>query len=112
MKKPADTKTDKLEDPELDEFNKLQQQYDEASIEKRERLWPDLIRATHEISPDFLQKFERAFRNGDYLKAQFESAMKRALARHDLRPGGKANIREDAGAFFLFSTSSSVRTLA
>ena len=69
MKKPADSKRDNPEGPELDEFSKLQQQYDEASAEERERLWPDLIRAIRKIDPSFLQKFERAFRSGDYLKA-------------------------------------------
>jgi hypothetical protein len=98
MKKPADSNTGNPEGPELDEFSKLQQQYDEASAEERERLWPDLIRAIREIDPSFLQKFERAFRSGDYLKAQVESAMKRALARADLRPGGKTNAEEEATA--------------
>jgi hypothetical protein len=98
MKKPAASKRDNPEDPELDEFSKLQQQYDEASAEERERLWPDLIRAIREIDPCFLQKFERAFRSGEYLKAQVESAIKRALARADLRPGGKTNAKEEATA--------------
>ena len=98
MKKPVDSKGGNSEAPELDEFSKLQQQYDEASTEERERLWPDLIRAIRKIDPNFLQKFERAFRSGDYLKAQVESAMKRALARADLRPGGKTNAEEEATA--------------
>jgi len=96
MKKPADNKRDNPEDPELDEFSKLQQQYDEASVEERKRLWPNLISAIRKIDPSFLQKFERAFRSGDYLRAQVESAMKRTLARADLRPGGKANAEEEA----------------
>lgn len=98
MKKPADSKSDNPEDPELDEFSKLQQQYDEASAEERERLWPDLIRAIRKIDPSLLQKFEGAFRSGGYLKAQVESAIKRALARADLRPGGKTNAEEEATA--------------
>ena len=104
MKKPADSNRGNPEGPELDEFSKLQQQYDEASAEERERLWPDLIRAIRKIDPSFLQKFERAFRSGDYLKAQVESAMKRALARADLRPGGKTNAEEEATAVhFIFN---------
>ena len=104
MKKRADSKSDNPAGPELDEFSKLQQQYDGASAEERERLWPDLIRAIRKIDPSFLQKFERAFRSGDYLKAQVESAMKRALARADLRPGGKTNAEEEATAVhFIFN---------
>jgi hypothetical protein len=104
MKKPVDSKGDNREAPELDEFSKLQQQYDEASTEQRERLWPDLIRAIRKIDPNYLQKFERAFRSGDYLKAQVESAMKRALVRADLRPGGKTNAEEEATAVhFVFN---------
>jgi hypothetical protein len=98
MKKSADRERDNPQDAELDEFGKLQQQYDEASVEERERLWPDLIHAIRKIDPSFPQNFERAFRSGDYLKAQVESAMKRALARTDLRPGGKTNAEEEATA--------------
>jgi hypothetical protein len=98
MKKAADNKSDNPKGSELDELSELQQQYDEASVEERERLWPDLIRAIRKIDPSFLQKFEGVFRSGDYLKAQVESAMKRALAREDLRPGGKTNAEEEATA--------------
>jgi hypothetical protein len=59
MKKAADNKSDNPKGPELDEFNKLQQKYDEASAEERERLWPNLIRAIRKIDRSFLQKFER-----------------------------------------------------
>ena len=113
MKKPADSKSDNPEDPELDEFSKLQQQYDEASIEERERLRPDLIRAIRKIYPGLLEKFERAFRNGDYLKATGRQCMKRVLARADLSAGGKTNAEEDADCRSLSSSmSSSGRTLS
>jgi hypothetical protein len=105
MKKPTVGKTGKLralaEDPELgaNEFDKLQQQYDNASIGERERLWPHFIRAIRDRYPGFLEEYERAFRNGEYLKAMFDGCMKRVLTRHDLSAGRKTNAQEDATAF-------------
>lgn len=87
-----------------DEFNKLQQQYFDATPDERERLWPDLIRMIREASPGFLETFEQAFRNGDYLKAIFDQCMERVLARPDLSAGRRTNAQEDADAFFFVFT--------
>jgi hypothetical protein len=82
-----------------DEFNKLQQQYFDATIDERNRLWPNFIRAIRETYPGFLEEFEHKFRNGDYLMAMFGQCMKRLLARPDLNAGRKTNAQEDAAVF-------------
>jgi hypothetical protein len=105
MKKPTVGETDKLraltEDPE---GRALMERYDAASPDERERLHPDLIRAIREKFPGFLEEYELAFRNGDYLKAMFDQCMERVLARPDLSAGRKTNAQEDADAFvFVFT---------
>jgi hypothetical protein len=82
-----------------DEFNKLQQQYFDATIDERNRLWPDFIRAIRETYPGFIEEVEHKFRNGDYLMAMFSQCMKRVLARPDLNAGRKTNAKEDAAVF-------------
>jgi len=79
-----------------DDFDKLQQQYHDATIDERNRLWPDFIRAIRERYPGFLEEVDRKFRNGDYLRAILEECMKRVFARPDLDGGRKANAQEDA----------------
>jgi hypothetical protein len=54
MKKPVGGESDKpraLTEEPKDEFRKLEQQYDNASIEERDRLWPPFIRAVREKYP-------------------------------------------------------------
>ena len=82
-----------------DEFNKLQQQYFDATFDDRNRLWPNFIRAIRETYPGFLEEVEKKFRNGDYLMAMFGQCMKRVLARSDLSAGRKTNAQEDAAVF-------------
>jgi hypothetical protein len=82
-----------------DEFNKLQQQYFDATIDERNRLWPNFIRAIRQTYPGFLEEVEHKFRNGDYLMAMFGQCMKRVLARPDLNAGRKTNAQEDAAVF-------------
>lgn len=82
-----------------DDFDKLQQQYFDATIDERNRLWPDFIRAIRETYPGFLEEVEHKFRNGDYLMAMFGQCMKRVLARPDLNAGRKTNAQEDATVF-------------
>jgi hypothetical protein len=100
MKKPAvDGEGGKLraltEGPE-DEFGKLARQYDSASIEERDRLHPDFMRALRKKHPGLPEKTWRALRNGDGLKVTLRHSMKRVLERHDLSVGRKTNAREDA----------------
>jgi hypothetical protein len=82
-----------------DEFNKVQQQYFDATIDERNRLWPNFIREIREKYPGLLEEFEHKFRNGDYLMAMFGQCMKRVLARPDLNAGRKTNAQEDAAVF-------------
>ena len=85
------------------DFLKLQERYHDATTEERERLWPGFIRAIRKTYPGFLEEYERAFRNGEHLKAIFEGCMKRVLARHDLDGGRKTNAQEDEASFlFVF----------
>ena len=79
-----------------DDFDKLQQQYHDATLDERNRLWPDLIRAIREKYPGFLEEVDHKFRNGDYLRAMLEECMKRVFARPYLDGGRKANAQEDA----------------
>jgi hypothetical protein len=79
-----------------DDFDKLQQRYHDATIDERNRLWPDFIPAIRERYPGFLEEVDRKFRNGDYLRAILEECMKRVFARPDLDGGRKANAQEDA----------------
>jgi hypothetical protein len=79
-----------------DDFDKLQQQYHDATLDERNRLWPDFIRAIREKYPGFLEEVDHKFRNGDYLRAMLEECMKRVFARQDLDGGRKANAQEDA----------------
>ena len=104
MKKPAAGVADKLraltEEPEL---QALVEKYDAAPPDERERLHPDLIRAIHERFPGFVEEYERAFRNGDSLKAIFSQCMERVRVRPDLSAGRKTNAQEDAAGFmFVF----------
>jgi hypothetical protein len=80
-----------------DEFSKLEQQYDSASIEERDRLHPDFIQAIRKKRPGLVEETWRALRSGDSLKATLRHSMKRVLDRHDLSAGRKTNAREDAG---------------
>ena len=100
MKKPAgedDEKPAHTAAPK-DEFNKLEQQYDSASIEERDRLHPDFFQAIRRKHPGLVEETWRALRNGDSLKATLRHSMKRLLDRHDLSVGRKTNAREDADA--------------
>jgi hypothetical protein len=100
MKKPAgggDEKPAHTAEPK-DEFSKLEQQYDSASIEERDRLHPHFMRALRKKHPRLLEKTWRALRNGDGLKVTLRDSMKRVLGRHDLSAGRKTNAREDADA--------------
>jgi hypothetical protein len=90
--KPAHTQGPK------DEFSKLERQYDRASIEERDRLHPDFIRAIRKKLPGLVEETWRALRNGDGLKVTLRHAMKRVLDRNDLSMGRKTNAREDADA--------------
>ena len=81
-----------------DEFSKLGQQYDSASIEERDRLHPDFIQAIRKKQPGLVEETWRALRSGDSLKATLRHSMKRVLDRHDLSVGRKTNAREDADA--------------
>lgn len=81
-----------------DEFSKLEQQYDSASIEERDRLHPDFIQAIRKKHPGLVEETWRALRNGNSLKATLRHSMKRVLNRHDLSVGRKTNAREDADA--------------
>jgi hypothetical protein len=105
MKKPAVGEIDKLgaltNEPQM---RALMDKYDAASPDERERLHPDLIRAIREKFPGFVEEYELAFRNGNYLKAMFDQCMERVLARPDLSAGRKTNAQEDADAFvFVFT---------
>ena len=55
-----------------DDFDKLQQQYHDATFDERNRLWPGFIRAIREKYPGFLEEVDDKFRNGDYLRAMLE----------------------------------------
>ena len=66
-----------------DEFSKREQQYDSASIEERDRLHPDFIRAIGKKHPGLAEETWRALRSGDSLKATLRHSMKRVLDRHD-----------------------------
>ena len=105
MKKPAcegDEKPAHTAEPK-DEFSKLEQQYDSASIEDRDRLHPDFIQAIRRKHPGFVEETWQALRNGDSLKATLHHSMKRVLDRPDLSVGRKTNAREDAeAAMWLF----------
>ena len=85
MKKPAAGEIDRLRaltnEPQM---WALMEKYDAASPDERERLHPDLIRAIQEKFPGFLEEYELAFRNGDYLKAMFDQCMEDVFARPDL----------------------------
>jgi hypothetical protein len=81
-----------------DEFSKLEQQYDSASIEERDRLHPDFIQAIRKKHPGLVEETWRALRSGDSLKATLRHSMKRVLDRHDLSVDRKTNAREDADA--------------
>jgi hypothetical protein len=83
-----------------DDFDKLQQQYFEATYDERERLWPDFIRAIREAYPGLFEEFEQAFSSGDALMSMFGQCMERVLARPDLSAGRKTNAREDAAGFY------------
>ena len=82
-----------------DEFDKLQQQYHDATIDERNRLWPNFIRAIREKYPGLLEEFEDKFSSGEYLTEMFSQCMKRVLARPDLDAGRKTNAQEDAAVF-------------
>jgi hypothetical protein len=81
-----------------DEFSELEQQYDSASIEERDRRHPNFIRAIREKYPGLEEETWRALRNDESLKATLHYSMKRLLDRHDLSAGRKINAREDADA--------------
>ena len=101
MKKPVGGESDRprtLTEEPNDEFRKLEQQYDNASIEERDRLWPSFIRAVREKYPGRMKESWQALRNGVSLKAALRQAMKRVLDRNDLSVGRKTNAREDADA--------------
>jgi hypothetical protein len=106
MKKPVGGESDRprtLTEEPNDEFRKLEQQYDNASIEERDRLWPSFIRAVREKYPGRMKESWQALRNGVSLKAALRQAMKRVLDRNDLSVGRKTNAREDAdSAMWLF----------
>lgn len=106
MKKPVGGESDKPRahtEESKDEFRKLEQQYDNASIEERDRLWPPFIREVREKHPGLVEETWRALRNGDSLKAMLRQAMKRVLDKDDLSIGRKTNAREDAdSAMWLF----------
>jgi hypothetical protein len=100
-----------------DDFDKLQQQYFEATYDERERLWPDFIRAIREAYPGLVEEFEQAFSSGDALMSMFGQCMERVLARPDLSAGRKTNAQEDAAGFYwvfdeLKQVDSGVRALA
>jgi hypothetical protein len=80
------------------ESSKLEQQYDSASIEERDRLHPDFIQAIRKKHPGLVEETWRALRNGDSLKATLRHSMERVLDRHDLSVARKTNAREDADA--------------
>jgi hypothetical protein len=99
------------------DFDKLQQQYFEATYDEREHLWPDFIRAIRDAYPGLLEEFERAFSSGDSLMSMFGQCMERVLSRPDLSEGRKTNAREDAAGFYwvfdeLKQVDSGVRALA
>jgi hypothetical protein len=100
MKKPAREGDEKPAhtDASNGEFSKLEHQYDNASIEERDRLHPDFIRAIHKKRPGLAEETWRALRNGDGLNVTLRHSMKRVLDRHDLSVGRKTNAREDADA--------------
>ena len=100
MKKPAgegDEKRAHTEGLER-EFSELEQQYDNASIEERDRLHPDFIQAIRKNHPGLVEETWRALRNGDSLKATLRYSMKGTLDRPDLSVGRKTNAQEDADA--------------
>jgi hypothetical protein len=82
-----------------DEFDKLQQQYHDATIDERNRLWPNFIRPIRQKFPGLLEEFEDNFSSGEYLTEMFSQCMKRVLARLDLDAGRKTNAQEDAEVF-------------
>jgi hypothetical protein len=99
MKKPrGESHKPRAHTEGLDEFSKLEQQYDSASIEERDRLHPDFIQAIRKKRPGLVEETWRALRSGDSLKATLRHSMKRVLDRHDLSAGRKTNAREDADA--------------
>jgi hypothetical protein len=100
IEKPAgedDQKPAHAEGPD-DEFSKLEQQYDSASIEERDRLHPEFIQAIRTRYPGLEEETWRALRGDDSLKATLRYSMKRLLDRHDLSVGRKTNAREDSDA--------------
>ena len=98
MKKPRgeNHKTPAHTEGSKDEFSKLEQQYDSASIEARDLLHPDFIQAIRKKQPGLVEETWRALRSGDSLKATLHLSMKRVLDRNDLSVGRKTNAREDA----------------
>jgi hypothetical protein len=82
-----------------DDFDKLQQQYFDATIDERNRLFWNFIRAIRETYPGLVEEVDHKHRNGDYLMAMFGQCMKRVLARPDLNAGRKTNAQEDAAVF-------------
>jgi hypothetical protein len=86
----------------IDDFDKLQQQYFDATPEERERLLPDFIQAIRENLPGLIEAYDARAANGDYLKDMFDQCIKRGLARPDLSPGRKTNAMEDAADFMRF----------
>jgi hypothetical protein len=82
------------------DFIELQLRYQNATLEERNLLWPDFIRAIREAAPGFIEEFDRAFRSCDYLMAMFEQCMKRTFDRPELDAGRKTTALEDTAAFF------------
>jgi hypothetical protein len=82
-----------------EDFIELQVRYHNATIEERNRLWPDFIRAIRVAAPGFIEEFDRAFRSGDYLMAMFEQCMKRTFDRPELDAGRKTTALEDTSVF-------------
>jgi hypothetical protein len=74
-----------------DDFDKLQQQYFDATIEERNGLFWNFIRAIRETYPGLVEEVDNKYRNGDYLMAMFGQCMKRVLARPNLNAGRKTN---------------------
>jgi hypothetical protein len=97
MKKPRDeSHKPRARAAAPDEFSKLEQQYDSASIEERDRVHPDFIQAIRKKHPGLVEETWRALCSGDSLKATLHLSMKRLLDRNDLSVGRKTNAREDA----------------
>jgi hypothetical protein len=90
------------DDDDIRELRELLQQYAEATVEERERLLPDFIRAIEKVSPGLLETADARFFNGDYLKDMIDQCTNRALDRPDLTPDRKTNAKEDAANFIMF----------